>query len=102
MWDGLVAPALRGCTAVVCYNDQIANALIEYLTIRNVSIPKQMAVVSFDNSFYSTLSSCRITSLSHGQHNVGRIAAEALMELFDGKTVRSQTVPWVLMEKESS
>lgn len=102
MWDGLVAPALRGCTAVVCYNDQVANALIEYLTIRNVSIPKQMAVVSFDNSFYSTLSSCRITSLSHGQHNVGRIAAEALMELFDGKTVRSQTVPWVLMEKESS
>lgn len=102
IWDTLIAPILRGCTAVVCYNDQIANPLIEYLTARGVSIPKQLAVVSFDNSFYSSLSSCRITSLSHGQYNVGRIAAEALMQLFEGKSVHSQTVPWVLMEKESS
>jgi len=102
MWDTQIAPILRGCTAVVCYNDQIANPLVEYLTARNISIPKQMAVVSFDNSFYSSLSSCRITSLSHGQQNVGRIAAEALMQLFEGKPVQSQTVPWVLMEKESS
>lgn len=102
LWDSQIAPILRGCTAVVCYNDQLANPLVEYLTSRNVAIPKQMAVVSFDNSFYSSLSSCRITSLSHDQHNVGRIAAEALMQLFEGKTVQSQTVPWVLMEKESS
>ena len=102
LWDSQILPALRGCTAVVCYNDLIANPLVEYLTSRNISIPKQMAVVSFDNSFYSSLSSCRITSLSHGEHNVGRIAAETLMQLFEGKTVHSQTVPWVLMEKESS
>lgn len=102
LWDSQIAPILRGCTAVVCYNDQVANPLVEYLTSRNIHIPKQMAVVSFDNSFYSSLSSCRITSLSHGENNVGRIAAEALMQLFEGKSVQSQTVPWVLMEKESS
>lgn len=102
LWDSLIMPILRGCTAVVCYNDLIANPLVEYLTSRNVSIPKQLAVVSFDNSFYSSLSSCRITSLSHGRYNVGRIAAESLMQLFEGKSVQSQTVPWVLMEKESS
>ena len=102
MWDNQIAPILRGCTAVVCYNDQVANPLVEYLTAQGIHIPKQMAVVSFDNSFYSSLSSCRITSLSHGDYNVGRIAAEALMQLFEGKEVRSQTVPWVLMEKESS
>lgn len=102
MWDGLIAPILQGCTAVVCYNDQVANAMVDYLTAHGIHIPRQMAVVSFDNSFYSSLSSCRITSLSHGEHNVGRVAAEALMQLFEGKEVRSQTVPWVLMEKESS
>ena len=87
---------------MVCYNDQVANSLVEFLASRNISIPKQIAVVSFDNSFYSSLSACRITSLSHGEHNVGRIAAETLMQLFEGKTVQSQTVPWVLVEKESS
>lgn len=102
MWDNQIAPILRGCTAVVCYNDQVANPMVEYLTDHGIHIPRQMAVVSFDNSFYSSLSSCRITSLSHGEHNVGRIAAEALMHLFEGREVHSQTVPWVLMEKESS
>lgn len=102
LWDTQIAPILRGCTAVVCYNDMVANSLVEFLVSRNVSIPKQIAVVSFDNSFYSSLSSCRITSLSHGPHNVGRTAAEALMQLFIEKTVHSQTIPWVLVEKESS
>ncbi len=102
LWDNQIAPILRGCTAVVCYNDQVANPMVEYLTAHHVDIPRQMAVVSFDNSFYSSLSSRRITSLSHGQQNVGRIAAEALIQLLEGRQVRSQTVPWVLMEKESS
>ena len=102
MWEGLIAPILRGCTAVVCYNDQVANPLVEFLTAQGIHIPRQMAVVSFDNSFYSSLSSRRITSLSHGEYNVGRIAAETLIQLFEGKEVHSQTVPWVLMEKESS
>lgn len=102
LWNNQILPALKGCTAVVCYNDQIANPLVDYLLSRNISIPKQMAVVSFDNSYYSNLASCRITSLSHGSYNVGRIAAETLIRLFEGKTVHSQTVPWVLMEKESS
>ena len=61
-----------------------------------------MAVVSFDNSYFSNFSSRRITSLSHGEHNVGRIAAETLMRIFEGKEVQSQQVPWDLVEKESS
>lgn len=102
LWENQIEPLLQDCTAVVCYNDMVANPLVDFLISRNVSIPKQMAVVSFDNSFYSSLSSCRITSLSHGHHNVGRTAAEALMQLMDGRNVTSQTVPWVLVEKESS
>ncbi len=102
LWDTQITPVLQGCSAVVCYNDQVANTLVEFLTSRNIRIPEQMAVVSFDNSFYSSLSSCRITSLSHGQYNVGRTAAEVLVQMMDGHAVSSQTIPWILMEKESS
>lgn len=102
LWKNQVVPILKGCSAVVCYNDQVANPMVDYLLSQNIQIPTQMAVVSFDNSFYSSLSTCRITSLSHGSNNVGRQAAESLIRLLDGKEVSSLVVPWILQEKESS
>ena len=89
-------------TAVVCYNDEIASRLVAQLVRRGISIPENMAVVSFDNSQYSEMTTPRITSLSHGSHNVGRLAAELLMRLFDGEECQSQLAPWTLVQKESS
>lgn len=102
LWEFAVAPILKDCSAVVCYNDQIANTLIDYLISHDVSVPEQLAVVSFDNSVYSSLSPIRITSLSHAKQNVGNIAAQTLINLMDGKEAKNQAVPWVLIEKESS
>ena len=93
---------LDGCTAVVCYNDEVASRLVVCLKKRGVDVPREMAVVSFDNSHYSELSPVRITSLSHGSHKVGKIAAELLLRKMDGEPCQSQVVPWVLIEKESS
>lgn len=93
---------LAGYTAVVCYNDEIASRLVAQLSKRGVSIPEDLAVVSFDNSQYSEMTTPRITSLSHGSHNVGRMAAELLMHLFEGKPCQSQLAPWTLVQKESS
>ena len=70
--------------------------------VPGLSIPEDMAVVSFDNSQYSEMTTPRITSLSHGTHNVGRMAAELLMHLFEGVPCQSQVAPWTLVQKESS
>ena len=94
--------ALRGCTAVVCYNDQVASRLVKRLLAKGIKIPQEMAVVSFDNSQYSDLSPLRITSLSHGDNSVGRLSAELLIRLMNGEPCRSELAPWVLVEKESS
>ncbi len=102
LWRDKLAPLLAENTAVVCYNDEVASFVVQSLLRDNVKIPQEMAVVSFDNSIYSNLSACRITSLSHGSYNVGRIAAETLIQLLQGKKVQSQAMPWVLIEKESS
>ena len=93
---------LDGCTAVVCYNDEIASPLVVHLTQRGIAIPGEMAVVSFDNSQYSEMSVPRITSLSHGSRNVGRQAAELLFRLLDGGLCQTELVPWTLVQKESS
>ncbi len=101
LWTNRVMDTIRGCTAVVCYNDEVANVLVQQLLRQRIDIPKELAIVSFDNSHYSDLSSCRITSLSHGHHNLGRISAEALLQAFHGKKPASQIIPWKIMEKES-
>lgn len=102
LWTDKLAPLLKNNSAVVCYNDEVASFVVQSLLRDGVRIPEEMAVVSFDNSIYSNLSACRITSLSHGSYNAGRIAAEALIQIFHGKSVQSTAMPWTLIEKESS
>ena len=90
------------CSAVLCYNDEIAARVVSHLTRRGVSVPGDVAVVSFDNSPYSEMSTPRITSLSHGRYNVGRLAAELLFRHMRGEDCSSELAPWFLVEKESS
>ena len=101
-----VAPAMlravKNCTALVCYNDEVASRLMNSLLKHGVRIPQDVAIVSFDNSHYSDLAPISITSLSHGMQNVGRLAAEAMVKALAGIPCPSQSVPWELIEKESS
>ncbi len=97
-----MARLVRSCSAVVCYNDEIAARVISYLNRKGLSVPGDMAVVSFDNSQYSELSIPRITSLSHGPYNVGRMAAELLFRHLRGEDCSPALAPWFLAEKESS
>ncbi|MBM6926768.1 GntR family transcriptional regulator [Pseudoflavonifractor phocaeensis] len=93
---------INSCTAVVCYNDEVASRLISYLLKKGIRIPKDMAVVSFDNSQYSELSPIGITSLSHGDYNVGQMAAELLVRRLRGEECTSEVAPWFLIERQSS
>lgn len=89
------------CSAVVCYNDEIASCLISQLLRQGVRIPEDLAVVSFDNSHYSTMSPVPITSLSHGEHNVGRLSAQLLLRRMAGEECHSEKAPWTLVQRES-
>ena len=91
-----------GCSAVVCYNDEVAIRIVSHLKKRGVRIPQEMAVVSFDNSQYSELAPVRITSLSHGTQNLGELAAKLMLRLLQGEECQTVVVPWHLKEKESS
>lgn len=94
--------SFTGCSAIVCYNDEVAIRIVTHLKKRGVRIPQEMAVVSFDNSQYSELAPVRITSLSHGTHNLGELAADLMLRQLRGEACRSVVVPWALVEKESS
>ena len=75
---------------------------MNYLLKKDIRIPKDIAVVSFDNSQYSELSPIGITSLSHGDYNVGQMAAELLVRRLRGEECTSEVAPWFLIERDSS
>lgn len=89
-------------TAVVCYNDEVAFGLIKCLLSAGRRVPEDVAVVSFDNSNLSRISPVTITSLSYEDRNIGRIAAQKLVDILNGKEVTSEVLPWTLIHKESS
>ena len=94
--------SFAGCSAIVCYNDEVAIRVVSHLKKQGVRLPQEMAVVSFDNSQYSELAPVRITSLSHRGQNLGGLAADLMLRQLRGEVCQSVVVPWVLVEKESS
>ena len=92
---------LCGCTAVICYNDEIAYWLIKELSYASIRVPKDVSVVCFDNSYLSELSKVRITTLTHRPHEMGSCVAETMIQMLQGVSVVSQEIPWELVRKES-
>ncbi len=76
---------LEGCTAVLCYNDQVAFQLIHLLQERKIAIPEQLAVISIDDSDLARHSEVPITSLPHPKEKLGETAANHLLEMLNGR-----------------
>ncbi len=91
---------LGGATAVVCHNDEIAFHLIQALLAADHRVPDDVAVVSFDNSFYSQMGPVPITSLNH-RVRMGRVAAEQLIGVLDGEPARTRFLDWELVVRSS-
>lgn len=92
---------LEPATAVICYNDEIAFLLIQELLAMGLQVPGDVAVVSFDNSYYSQISPIPITSLRH-REKMGRAAAEEMIRILGGAPGQSRALEWELLERSSS
>ncbi|MCX4322741.1 MAG: GntR family transcriptional regulator [Lachnospiraceae bacterium] len=92
---------LFDCTAVICYNDEIAYWLIKELSYAGIRVPRDVSVVCFDNTYLSELSKIRITTLTHKPHEMGSCVADTMIRMLQGIPVVSQELPWELVRKES-
>lgn len=93
---------IKGCDALVCYNDEVALQVMETLCRENIQVPGELAVISFDNSSYSELAPVKITSLANDEFMMGQLAAKKLMALISGSSEASVVCPWKLVEKDST
>lgn len=92
---------LSGVTAVVCYNDEIAFLLMQELRAIGKKVPEDVAIVSFDNSYYSQIGAVHMTSLAHKGDKMGRVAAEQLIHILRGAAGSSRTLEWTLIKRDS-
>jgi len=102
MLDNFINHRLADATAVICYNDEIAYLLIKRLMELGKAVPDDVAVVSFDNSFYSQIGAVPITSLGHKANRTGKAAAELLLGILSGGSPQSHALEWELVCRSSS
>lgn len=99
--DSFIEHRLSNATAVVCYNDEIAYRLIRRLLELGKTVPGDVAVVSFDNSFYSRIGPVPITSIGHKTDRMGKAAASMLLDMLSGGMPQSLFLGWELFRRTS-
>lgn len=90
MVDALTLQTLQGCTAAVCYNDEVAVQVQQKL--KESGMEQDIELVSFDNSPYARLAG--IVSLTLPVEQVGRMAAQKLLNILQHKTETSIELEW--------
>lgn len=74
---------IKGCTAVVCYNDQVAFELLEIFKEQKIRVPEDISIVSIDDSELSVLGDVALTSIPHPTDRLGEKAAINLMKMIN-------------------
>lgn len=89
------------CTAVVCYNDEVAVKLERAMANHGLKVPEDMALISFDNSPLGELAASGLTSFDHPKEQLGACAARKLISMMSGREEKSVVMDWGLAERES-
>lgn len=101
-FDEYLLEHIKGCTAVVCYNDLLAHYLTKLLHRHGYKIPEEIAITSFDNSYLSYSDELYLTSLYHKQKEISTLACNVMLQKIIGIPVSSYAVPWELLIQEST
>jgi len=88
--------------AVFIASDQMAYGAMGALREHGISVPKDVAVVGFDNDYFSTTSTPPLTTVAQPSMALGSRMAEILVRLISGGTAERLTImPTELVERES-
>lgn len=76
----------------VCYNDIIAVALLGEYDRQGLAAPR---IMSFDNSYLCAAYDKRFYSLGHQKEALGRLAAQKITNMIEGKQEKSVFLDWL-------
>uniref|UniRef100_UPI0040569091 diguanylate cyclase domain-containing protein n=1 Tax=Acetatifactor sp. TaxID=1872090 RepID=UPI0040569091 len=76
--------------AIVCYNDKMACSVMEDLVLRNISVPKQIAVAGCDDLEFGQNIAPTLSSITFPSYELGERGFLQLLAHFDG-TITTET-----------
>lgn len=85
------------CSAVVCFNDELAYRLQRYLRASHAP----MSIVSFDNSYLAIAQDASLTTLGPAEETPGAAAVRLLLNRLEGREAEDILLPWRLYPRKS-
>lgn len=78
---GRVIDRSMGCTAMFCYNDEVAYGVLDIFKTISVRVPQDISLVSVDNANLATLGEVGLTTVPHPMEQLGQKASENLLRM---------------------
>jgi LacI family transcriptional regulator len=94
-------------TALFTANDQMAIGAIKALNDKGISVPGEVSIVGFDDSYLSPYIIPPLTTIKQRREEMGKTAAELLLERITSQSKKERTprqiiIPVELIERESA
>jgi len=88
-------------TALVCANDMVALGALKQLSERGTEVPRDLSVVGFDDSYFSSLLSPALTTIRQQPNLLGSMAAKIIIDGGPHDEPQSVMFEPELMERQS-
>ncbi|MFA9379014.1 MAG: GntR family transcriptional regulator [Lachnotalea sp.] len=80
-----VLKRLKDTTGCICYNDEVAQAVVKICGKHDIKVPKDLSIVSIDNSDIAVNCEVPLTSVAHPTIKLGKMAATNLIKMIKGE-----------------
>ncbi|MED4229097.1 GntR family transcriptional regulator [Neobacillus cucumis] len=87
-------------TGIICYNDQIALSVMNVLRELQLSVPNDVSIVGYDDSYLAEATEVQLTSVTHPKMEMGREAAKWIVSAVENKHIKEPPPKSIVYEPE--
>ena len=88
-------------TAIVCYNDQLAIQVINFVKEIGLKVPENLSVIGVDDYQFSQFISPALTTIRHPQERMGLDAGEMIINMINKQPVTSKIYEPEIIQRDS-
>lgn len=88
-------------TAIVCYNDQLAIQVINFVKEMGLKIPEDLSIIGIDDYQFSKFINPGLTTIRHPQEKMGLDAGKMIIDMLNKQPVTSKIYEPEMIKRDS-